>query len=49
MSDLLYYYALLATALTIIISLLKILPSKFFSKLHELLPTPYGLLQLLLN
>ncbi len=48
-SDLLYYYALLATALTIIIFLLKLVPGKIFAKLHDILPNTDGLLELLFH
>jgi hypothetical protein len=49
MSDLLYYYAFIATALTIVISFLKMLPGKLFETLQSYLPTHDSLLQLLLN
>lgn len=44
MSDLLYYYALIATALTIVISFLKMLPGKWFDTLKSYLPTHDSLL-----
>lgn len=49
MSDLLYYYAIIATILTIVTSLLKVLPERFFPKIHEVLPTMSPLLNLLLG
>jgi hypothetical protein len=48
-SDLLYYYAIIATALTIIISLLKVLPGRLFTKLHEILPNVNDVVQMMLD
>lgn len=49
MSDLIYYYAWIGTGLSIILSLLRLLPVKWFSKLHEMLPTTADLLRILMD